>query len=54
MPHITSLLTYTAVAAVFEVMPGPSVLLTVARSMPSGTRAGLMMALGVRLALQER
>lgn len=47
MPHFTNLFAYVAVVTVFVVMPGPSVLLTVARSMSSGTRAGLMTALGI-------
>lgn len=47
MPHFTNLFTYLAVVAVFVIVPGPSVLLTVARSISSGTRAGFMTALGI-------
>ena len=47
MPHFTNLFTYAIVVAVFVIVPGPSVLLTVARSISSGTRAGLMTALGI-------
>lgn len=47
MPHFTNLFTYVAVVSVFVVMPGPSVLLTVSRSISSGTRAGLMTGLGI-------
>lgn len=47
MPHFTNLLTYVAVVTVFVIVPGPSVLLTVSRAISSGTRAGLMTALGI-------
>lgn len=47
MPNFATLFAYSAIVAVFVVVPGPSVLLTVARSMSSGTRVGLMTALGI-------
>ena len=47
MPHIENLYAYLAIVTVFVIVPGPSVLLTVARSISSGTRAGLMTALGI-------
>ena len=47
MPHFTNLFTYVVVVTVFVIVPGPSVLLTVAKSISSGTRAGLMTALGI-------
>lgn len=47
MPPLEKLLTYIAIVTVFVVVPGPSVLLTVARSISAGTRAGFMTALGI-------
>lgn len=47
MPNLTILFAYVAVVTVFVIVPGPSVLLTVARSISSGTRDGLMTALGI-------
>ncbi|MFN8455869.1 MAG: LysE family translocator [Anaerolineae bacterium] len=47
LPHFTHLFTYVAIVSVFVLVPGPSVLLTVAKSIASGTRAGLMTALGI-------
>ena len=47
MPHIANLSAYIVIVSIFVVVPGPSVLLTVARSISSGTRAGLMTALGI-------
>lgn len=47
MPETTTLLAYIAVVITFVLMPGPSVLLTVAQAMSSGTRAGLMTAVGI-------
>ena len=64
----TTLVTYLAVLLGFVFIPGPAVLLTLARSTSSGTRVGIaagdlvhtvlavvgICALGLRLALQEK
>ncbi|MEJ8476741.1 LysE family translocator [Roseibium algae] len=43
----TTLLTYLAVLLGFVVMPGPAILLTLARSASSGTRVGIATGLGI-------
>ncbi|GAB5467990.1 MAG: LysE family translocator [Rhodospirillales bacterium] len=43
----TTLVTYLAVLLGFVLVPGPAVLLTLARSSTSGTRAGVATALGI-------
>jgi threonine/homoserine/homoserine lactone efflux protein len=47
MPHIANLFTYIAVVTIFVIIPGPSVLLTIAKSISAGTRSGLMTAIGI-------
>lgn len=47
MPDPTTLLAYALIVAGFTALPGPSVLLTVARAMSSGTRAGISTSLGI-------
>jgi threonine/homoserine/homoserine lactone efflux protein len=54
----TTLLTYAAVVLGLFLIPGPAVLLVLARSVTGGPRVGVAtgfgIALGVRLAFQER
>jgi threonine/homoserine/homoserine lactone efflux protein len=45
----TTLLTYLAVLAGFVLIPGPAVLLTLARAASSGTRVGIATGLGIAL-----
>lgn len=49
MPEMTVLLTYLAILVGFVFFPGPSILLTLARSSTSGTRAGIATSLGIGL-----
>ena len=49
MPEISTLLTYIAVLTGFVLFPGPSILLTLARSSTSGTRVGIATSLGIGL-----
>lgn len=49
MPEIPTLLTYIAVLTGFVFFPGPSILLTLARSSTSGTRVGIATSLGIAL-----
>ncbi|MFD2435129.1 LysE family translocator [Modicisalibacter luteus] len=41
------MITYAAIVAGFSALPGPAVLLTTARSVSSGTRAGVATSLGI-------
>lgn len=43
----SALITYAAIVAGFSALPGPAVLLTTARSVSSGTRAGIATSLGI-------
>lgn len=43
----TALMTYAVIVAGFSALPGPAVLLTMARSVSSGTRAGVATSLGI-------
>lgn len=47
MLNATTLLTYVLIVTGFAILPGPSVLLTVARSASSGTRVGVAISLGI-------
>lgn len=49
MPDSATLLTYAIIVAGYAALPGPSVLLTVARSISSGTRAGIATSLGIAM-----
>lgn len=49
MPDSATLLTYAIIVAGYAALPGPSVLLTIARSISSGTRAGIATSLGIAL-----
>ncbi|GGN35015.1 LysE family translocator [Deinococcus daejeonensis] len=48
MPDLPTLLAFSAAALALTVIPGPSVLYIVARSLHQGRRAGLVSALGVQ------
>ena len=50
MPSTSTLLSFTATAAVFCVVPGPNVLYIVSRSLAEGRRAGLASVAGVNTA----
>ncbi|MDW7748208.1 LysE family translocator [Halomonas sp.] len=47
MFDISILMTYVMIVAGFSALPGPAVLLTTARSVSSGTRAGIATSLGI-------
>lgn len=47
MFDISILMTYAMIVAGFSALPGPAVLLTTARSVSSGTRAGVATSLGI-------
>lgn len=47
MFDISTLMTYAVIVAGFSALPGPAVLLTTARSVSSGTRAGIATSLGI-------
>ncbi|HEX5515548.1 MAG TPA: LysE family translocator [Gammaproteobacteria bacterium] len=49
MPDSATLLAYAIIVAGYAALPGPSVLLTVARSISSGTRAGIATSLGIAM-----
>jgi threonine/homoserine/homoserine lactone efflux protein len=49
MPDSATLLAYALIVAGYAALPGPSVLLTVARSINSGTRAGIATSLGIAM-----
>jgi threonine/homoserine/homoserine lactone efflux protein len=49
MPDSATLLTYVIIVAGYAALPGPSVLLTIARSISSGTRAGIATSLGIAM-----
>jgi threonine/homoserine/homoserine lactone efflux protein len=49
MPDATAIFTYLAVLIGFVFIPGPSILLTLARATTSGTRVGLATSLGIGL-----
>lgn len=48
MPDLSTLLTFSAAALALLLVPGPSVLYIVARSLQGGRRSGLVSALGVQ------
>lgn len=45
----TALITYAVIVAGFSALPGPAVLLTLARSASSGTRTGVATSLGIAI-----
>lgn len=47
MLDASTLLTYALIVTGFAILPGPSVLLTVARSASAGTRVGISISLGI-------
>jgi threonine/homoserine/homoserine lactone efflux protein len=47
MPSFELLLTFFITTGLFAFMPGPSVLYTVARTLASGRKAGLIAVLGI-------
>ena len=49
MPSFELLLTFFATTALFAFMPGPAVLYTLARTIASGRKAGMMAVLGIHL-----
>lgn len=49
MPDSATLFAYALIVAGYAALPGPSVLLTVARSINSGTRAGIATSLGIAM-----
>lgn len=49
MPELSTLLAYVAVLAGFVFFPGPSIIMTLARTTTSGLRVGLATSLGIAL-----